>query len=62
MGEKLTDLNVAAETAIRLAVLAWIKEDAPLAAKVNLMPRHVDALRDRLRAALSHQGEGSGDA
>ncbi|MCP1550645.1 MULTISPECIES: hypothetical protein [Methylorubrum] len=40
-------------TALRLAVHAWIREDAPLAAKMNLLPKHVDALMARLAAEIA---------
>lgn len=33
---------------VKSAVLAWLKEDAPLAAKMNLTPDHMIMLVDRI--------------
>jgi len=40
-------------TALRLAVHAWIREDAPLSVKMMLLPKHVDALMARLAAEIA---------
>lgn len=42
---------------IRDAIHAWIREDVPLAGKMNLMPKHVDALIEKL-AARAPQKDG----
>lgn len=38
---------------LRRAVYDWLRDDVPLAAKMVIMPEHVDALQDRLAAIRS---------
>jgi len=38
---------------MRTAIHAWIREDVPLAGKMNLMPKHVGALIEKLSGPLS---------
>jgi hypothetical protein len=40
--------NAAQYAAVQRAVQDWIRDDAPLAAKMNLMPTHVAKLADRI--------------
>lgn len=47
--EIIEGLNCALDHArTRQAVLDWIRDDVPLATKMNLLPRDVDRLVDRI--------------
>lgn len=39
----------------RRIVLDWIRDDVPLAGKMNLKPEHVDKLVDRLCGSITTQ-------
>jgi hypothetical protein len=39
---------------IRRTIHEWIRDDAPLAAKMNLTPKHVSQLVDRICGSTTH--------
>jgi hypothetical protein len=46
-----------AKSQIRRAICDWIREDAPLAVKMSVMPEHVAALARRLSDAKEQGGD-----